>query len=395
MDPRRNPYAPGAGAPPPELAGRDALIEQAEIALDRIRSGRYAKSLILVGLRGVGKTVLLNRIQQDAESAGILGVRIEAPEGRSLPGALAPALRSALIKLDRAKATTAAVKKAFKALSGFVGAMKLKYGDVEVGLDVEPQKGLADTGDLDVDLTELLIATGEAARERSTAIAVFIDELQYVEEDQLASLITALHRCAQQELPITLLGAGLPQIVGQTGRAKSYAERLFNFPEIGPLDDDAARQALSAPAQKEGVQFNDDALEEILVKTKGYPYFIQEWGKHAWSVATATPITLLDVRQATKQATADLDASFFRVRFDRLTPAEKTYLRAMAALGPGPHRSGDIAEKLHRKVNSLGPMRSSLIAKGMIYSPEHGDTAFTVPLFDQFMKRMMPQLPNK
>ena len=203
MDPRQNPYAPGAGAPPPELAGRNALIEQAEIALDRIRSGRYAKSLILVGLRGVGKTVLLNRIQQDAEAAGIQGVRIEAPEGRSLPGTLAPALRSALIKIDRTKATSAAVKKAFTALAGFVGAMKLKYGDVELGVDVESEKGLADTGDLDVDLTELLIATGEAARERNTAIAVFIDELQYLEEDQLASLITALHRCAQQQLPIT------------------------------------------------------------------------------------------------------------------------------------------------------------------------------------------------
>jgi len=369
MDPRQNPYAPGAGAPPPELAGRNAL-------------------------RGVGKTVLLNRIQQDAEAAGIQGVRIEAPEGRSLPGTLAPALRSALIKIDRTKATSAAVKKAFTALAGFVGAMKLKYGDVELGVDVESEKGLADTGDLDVDLTELLIATGEAARERNTAIAVFIDELQYLEEDQLASLITALHRCAQQQLPITLLGAGLPQIVGQTGRAKSYAERLFEFPEIGPLDDDAARLALSAPAEKEGVQFTDEALDEILSKTQGYPYFIQEWGKHAWSVAAATPITLADVVQATEQATADLDASFFRVRFDRLTPAEKNYLRAMASLGPGPHRSGDIADKLSRKVNSLGPTRSSLIAKGMVYSPEHGDTAFTVPLFDQFMKRMMPRLPT-
>jgi hypothetical protein len=394
MDPRRNPYAPGAGAPPPELTGRDALIEQAEVAFDRIRSGRYAKSLILVGLRGVGKTVLLNRIQLDAESAGILGVRIEVPEDRSLPGSLAPALRSTLLKIDRAKATTVALKKAFQALAGFIGAMKLKYGDVEVGLDIEPEKGLADTGDLEVDLTDLLVATGEAARERATAVAVFIDELQYVEEGQLASLITALHRCAQKQLPITLLGAGLPQIIGQTGRAKSYAERLFDFPEIGPLDDAAARLALSAPAKKEEVTFNDDALDEILKQTKGYPYFLQEWGKHAWSVAVSSPITLADVLQATIEATADLDASFFRVRFDRLTPAEKHYLRAMAALGSGPHRSGDIADHLARKVNSLGPTRSALIRKGMIYSPQHGDTAFTVPLFDQFMKRMIPQLPE-
>ena len=390
MDPRRNPYAPGAGAPPPELAGRDALIERAAIALDRIRSGRHDKSMILVGLRGVGKTVLLNRVQLDAEERGIHGIRLEAPEDRSLPGILAPAMRGALLKLDRARAASAIGKKAMRALAGFIGAMKIKYGDVEVGLEVEPEKGLADSGDLDVDLTDLLVSVGEAAQERSTAFAVFVDELQYVEENQLASLITALHRCAQKQLPITLFGAGLPQIVGQTGRAKSYAERLFDFPEVGALEEAAARLALTVPAEKEGVVFESAALDEILAQTQGYPYFLQEWGKNAWSVAPSSPIIADHVRVATVHALADLDASFFRVRFDRLTPVEKNYLRAMATLGPGPHRSGDIAEKLGRKVNSLGPARSALIAKGMVYSPDHGDTAFTVPLFDQFMKRMMP-----
>jgi hypothetical protein len=391
MDPRRNPYAPGAGAPPPELAGRDALIERASIALDRIRLGRHAKSMILVGLRGVGKTVLLNRVQLDAQERGIHGLQLEAPEDRSLPGILAPVMRAALLKLDRARAASAVWKKAMRALAGFVGAMKLKYGDVEVGLEIEPELGLADSGDLDVDLTDLLLAVGEAAQDRSTAFAIFIDELQYIEEDQLASLITALHRCAQKQLPITLLGAGLPQIVGQTGRAKSYAERLFDFPEVGPLDDEAARLALTAPAEKEGVIFEGPALDEILRQSRGYPYFLQEWGKNAWSAAPSSPITEEHVHDATRHALADLDASFFRVRFDRLTPAEKNYLRAMATLGAGPHRSGDIAEQLGRKVNSLGPTRSALIAKGMVYSPDHGDTAFTVPLFDQFMKRMMPK----
>jgi hypothetical protein len=341
-------------------------------------------------LRGVGKTVLLNRVQLDAEERGIHGMRLEAPEDRSLPGILAPAMRAALLKLDRARAATAVGKRAMRALAGFIGAMKMKYGDVEVGLEVEAEKGLADSGDLDVDLTDLLVAVGEAARERSTAFAVFVDELQYVEENQLASLITALHRCAQKQLPITLFGAGLPQIVGQTGRAKSYAERLFDFPEVGALEETAARLALTAPAEKEGVFFDGDALDEILAQTQGYPYFLQEWGKNAWSVAITSPISADDVRVATVHALADLDASFFRVRFDRLTSAEKNYLRAMAILGPGPHRSGDIAEELGRKVNSLGPARSALIAKGMVYSPDHGDTAFTVPLFDQFMKRMMP-----
>jgi hypothetical protein len=391
MDPRQNPYAPGAGAPPPELAGRDALIERAAIALDRIGAGRHDKSMILVGLRGVGKTVLLNRVHLDAEARGLHGVRLEASEDRSLPGLLAPAMRAALLRLDRARAASAAGKRAMRALAGFVGAMKIKYGDVEVGLDIDPELGLADSGDLDVDLTDLLVTVGEAARDRSTAFALFIDELQYVEVDQLASLISALHRCAQQQLPITLFGAGLPQIVGRTGRAKSYAERLFDFPEVGALNDAAARLALSAPAEKEGVAFDPGALDEILRQTGGYPYFLQEWGKHAWSVAPSSPITVEHVRIASIEATAELDASFFRVRFERLAPAEKHYLRAMAALGPGPHRSGDIAEKLERKVNSLGPTRSALIAKGMVYSPEHGDTAFTVPLFDQFMKRAIPK----
>jgi hypothetical protein len=390
MDPRRNPYAPGAGAPPPELAGRDALIERAAIALDRVREGRHDKSLILIGLRGVGKTVLLNRIQIDAEERGIHGVRLEAPEDRSLPGILAPSMRVALLKLDRMKAATAGGKKALRALAGFIGAMKVKFGDVEVGVDVDPEKGLADTGDLDVDLTDLLLAVGVAARERSTAFAIFVDELQYVQEDQLAALITALHRCAQHQLPITLIGAGLPQLVGRTGRAKSYAERLFDFPEIGPLDDAASRLALTAPAEKEGVAFTSKALDAILRQTKGYPYFLQEWGKHAWSVAGASPIGTEHVREANTRAMAELDSSFFRVRFDRLTPAEKRYLRAMAELGPGPHRSGDIADQLGRKVNSLGPTRSALISKGMVYSPDYGDTAFTVPLFDLFMKRMIP-----
>jgi len=268
--------------------------------------------------------------------------------------------------------------------------MKLKFGDIEMGVDIDPQKGLADSGDLDSDLADLLISVAEAVREKATAFVIFIDELQYVDEVEFASLITALHRCAQLQLPITMIGAGLPQLIGKAGRAKSYAERLFEFPEIGRLSDAAARLALTAPANKERVRFSEGALEEILRQTQGYPYFLQEWGKHAWAAVRASPISRDDAILANQTALAELDASFFRVRFDRLTPAEKAYLRAMAELGPGPHRSGDIAEKLNRKVNSLGPTRSSLISKGMVFSPEYGDTAFTVPLFDRFMRRTMP-----
>ena len=390
MDARLNPFAPGAGTPPPELAGRDEIMERAAVALDRIRSGRAARSLVLYGLRGVGKTVLLNRIRLDAEARGIASVRIEAPEERSLPALLAPALRTALIRLRRLDAAKEGLTKAMKALAGFVGALKVKYGDVELGLDVEAEHGLADSGDLDTDLSDLIAAVGEAAAERGTAVVLFADELQYVPEEQLAALIMALHSANQAQLPITMVAAGLPQILGAMGRAKSYAERLFEFVLIDRLDESAARTALCLPALREGVEFSDDAVAVVCEQSGGYPYFLQEWGKQSWNVAEASPISGDDARRATEEVLADLDSSFFRVRFDRLTPTEKTYMRAMAELGPGPHRSGDVADRLGRKVTAVAPVRNALISKGMIYSPAHGDTAFTVPLFDGFMRRIMP-----
>ena len=391
MDPRQNPYAPGAGSPPPQLSGRDELIERAAVALDRIRAGRSARSLILYGLRGVGKTVLLNRIRLDAEARGIASVKVEAPEDRSLPALLVPALRSTLLRLSRGELLKDSLLTGMRALASFTKALKVKYEDVEFSIDADPETGLADSGDLDTDLTDLVLTLGRAAGDRATAIVLFIDELQYVPEQQLASLIAALHSSSQEQLPITMVAAGLPQLVGRTGDAKSYAERLFEFAPVDRLDDNDARNALTVPASKEGVAFNADAISEVLQRTNGYPYFLQEWGKHCWDVADASPIELHGARRATAEALAELDASFFRVRFDRLTPSQKRYLRAMAVLGRGPHRSGDIAHVMNRKVTTVAPIRNSLIAKGMIYSPAHGDTAFTVPLFDDFMKRIMPQ----
>lgn len=390
MDPRKNPYAPGAGTLPPELAGRDDVIERAAIALDRIRDGRAARSMIFYGLRGVGKTVLLTRIRIDAEARGIVSVAIEAPEDRSLPGILIPPLRAALLRLSRGEQVKSGAARALRALGGFIGSMKVKYQDLEFGIDLDKEAGLADSGDLESDLADLLRAVGLAAKERQTAIVLYIDELQYVPEDQLAALIAALHRVSQEQLPVTLMAAGLPQLLGQTGRAKSYAERLFEFVPIDRLPPGAAKAALERPAEREDVRFTDPAIRKIVEETRGYPYFIQEWGKHSWDVATKSPIALGDADEATRRATAELDASFFRVRFDRLSPGEKRYLRAMAELGEGPHRSGDIAEVLGQKVTSVAPVRNTLISKGMIYSPAHGDTAFTVPLFDGFMKRTMP-----
>ena len=390
MDPVLNPFAPGAGTPPPELAGRDDLRETVRVAIERVRRGLPTKSILMVGLRGVGKTVLLDRMRDDAEAAGIHTVRIEAPESRSLPALLAPQLRQALLRLSRNEQAKDLAQRALSALAGFAKALKIKYQDIEVGVDFDPEPGLADNGDLEHDLQALFEVVGAAAQKAGTALVLFIDELQYVQEDQLAALITALHRTAQRRLPVVLVGAGLPQLRGRMGHAKSYAERLFDFPEIGALAEPAAKIAIRKPAEAQGVEIKEDALRRLVKETHGYPYFLQEWGKHAWDTAAVSPITRRDVELASRSAVAALDESFFRVRFDRLTPVEKKYLRAMAELGPGPHRSGDVAEKLDRKVTSLGPTRNQLISKGMVWSPSHGDTAFTVPLFDEFMRRIMP-----
>lgn len=391
MDPVTNPFAPGAGTPPPELAGRDELREMIRIAIERIRRGSPAKSILMVGLRGVGKTVLLDRMREDAEALGIQTLRVEAPEDKSLPAILAPQLRQALLKLSRNEQAKKLAQRALRGLSGFAKGLKVKYQDIEVGFDFDPEPGLADNGDLEHDLQALLEVTGEAAKSAGTALVMFVDEMQYVEEDELAALITSLHRTAQRRLPVTLVGAGLPQLRGRMGRAKSYAERLFDFPEIGPLSPDNAKVAIGKPIEDQGARIQSEALERIVRETQGYPYFLQEWGKHTWDTAGASPITLRDVVKASQSAVAALDESFFRVRFDRLTQLEKRYLRAMAQLGSGPHRSGDIADELEREVTALGPTRNQLISKGMIWSPHHGDTAFTVPLFNEFMLRIMPK----
>jgi hypothetical protein len=364
-------------------------MEDVSIALHRIAHGRHAQSVILMGLRGVGKTVLLNELRRAAEGEGIVAVPIEAPEGQSLPSLIVPALRTALLRLDRGQAAMTLAKRGLGALARFVKAFKLSYGELEASLDLgEP--GVADNGDLEADLIDLIDVAGAAAGERGTALVLFIDELQYVPERELAALITALHRARQNDRPITLVGAGLPQLAGQMGRAKSYAERLFVFSQIGPLPPEAARAALANPIKAEDCDITDDAIDQVLSVTRGYPYFLQEWGKQCWDAVTACPITAADVAIASPAAIAALDASFFRVRFDRLTPSEKRYLRGMAALGEGPYISSAIAEHLGKKPNAFGPVRASLIAKGMIYTPGYGETDFTVPLFDAFMRRAIP-----
>jgi hypothetical protein len=390
MDPIKNPFSPGAGAPPPELVGRGPVLEQARILLGRIKAKRPEKSMLLTGLRGVGKTVLLNEIERMAKADDYRTIVVEAHEDKQLAPLLAPHLRTLLYELDRLAGAGNKVKRGLAVLSSFLSGIKVTVGDVSVGLDIDPERGAADSGDLAFDLPNLFAAVAEAAEERKTAVALFIDEIQYISQKELGALIMAMHRIQQLQLPLLLVAAGLPILPGLAGDSKSYAERLFSFPDIGALSAADAATALQEPARAAGVAFAPAALTEIFRLTQGYPYFLQEWGYQAWNRATASPITEDIVKAATDTVIARLDRNFFRVRFDRLTPSEKNFLRAMAELGPGPYRTGDIAEALDVKVTSLGPVRAKLIRKGMVYSPAHGEMAFTVPLFDEFMRRAMP-----
>jgi hypothetical protein len=391
MDKIRNPFSPGAGSPPPELAGRESILEQAHVLLGRIRARRPEKSLLLTGLRGVGKTVLLNEIERMAQENGYRTILVEAHEGKALAALLAPHLRRLLFELDRLAGAGNKARRGLAVLKSFIGAVRIKVGEIDIGVDIDPEAGTADSGDLEVDLPSLFAAVAEAAEEREAAVAILIDEIQYFAATELSALIMAMHKMQQRQLPLVLVGAGLPILPGLAGESKSYAERLFSFPDVGPLHEVDAAKAIREPIEEAGESISGDALHEICRLTKGYPYFLQEWGYQAWNHAQASPISLHVVRETTDIVTRRLDENFFRVRFDRLTPRERQYLRAMAELGSGPHRTGDIADTLDAKITTLGPVRANLIKKGMVYSPSHGEMAFTVPLFDEFMRRAMPE----
>lgn len=387
MNPLHNPFSPGAGAPPPELAGRNDILQQALMTLARVKRGRAEKSMLLVGLRGTGKTVVLYEISKLAEKEGYHAIMIEAHEKKSLAEILLPEIRRVLFAL----ATGEKVKYALRVVKSFFLSLKLhfKINDIDFGLGIDPEKGIADSGNLESDLAQVFVALGEAALERHTSVAVIIDELQYLSEEELSSLIMSIHKISQKSLPVVLIGAGLPQLVAKAGRAKSYAERLFDYPELGPLKKEDAELALQEPVKQEKVSFTREAIKEIIQVTEGYPYFLQEWGYQAWNIAKKSPIDIHVAKLATDASINRLDQSFFRVRFDRLTPREKEYLLALAELGAEPQRSGDVAQILGIDVKNAAPLRNNLIKKGMIYSPKHGDTAFTVPLFEGFLKRIM------
>lgn len=394
MDAVRNPYAPGAGTPPPELAGRSDVIEAGTTALRRVARGRPTQSLIMVGLRGVGKTVLLNRLNDQSISEGYKTAYLEAHEGKSLPELLAPSLRSILYGLSTIENAKEKARRGLRGLKGFLKGLRVTISDVDFGLSIDGEAGLADSGHIESDLPDLIVAMAEAAKAAQQPVAIFLDELQYLAVSEFSALIMAIHRANQRQLPVILIGAGLPQILGLAGNSKSYAERLFRFPEIGALKTEDAIRAIQKPAADEGARFTEDAVDLLLSVTEKYPYFIQQWAYESWNAAENETITRDVVERASTPAVTELDQSFFKVRFDRCTPAERKYMRALAEFGRGKHRSGDIADKLGVRVTSVAPTRSALIRKGMIYSPSHGDTAFTVPLFDEYMRRAMPHRPG-
>ena len=385
MDPVRNPFAPGAGSKPPELAGREPILEDARIAIQRALIGKPSRSQMLLGLRGVGKTVLLNKIQEMAEDQGHVTTMIEAPESKSLGELLIPKISQALRKFSVTASAKEKAHQGLRAVRSFASAFKFTLGDFS--LAVEPETGVADSGDLESDLSELFMKVGEAAKAAGSAWTLLIDEVQYLKATDLAALIVSLHKINQRGLPVLFFGAGLPQVAAMSGAAKSYAERLFHYPSVGPLEPSDARIAIRQPVEDEGERISDKALDDIVVQTRGYPYFLQEWGYQSWNIAQGDQIELEDARQAHKEATLRLDDGFFKVRFDRLTRKEQQYVIAMAQLGKGPYRSSDIAEALGETHQSLGPRRAQIIAKGMIYSPSHGDIAFTVPMFDEYLMR--------
>jgi hypothetical protein len=378
-----NPYSPGAGNPQPELAGREEILDRASSTLERTLNRRMTKSLMMLGLRGVGKTVLLNRIQQMADDAGCVTGFIEAEGKQALPDLLTPHLWRILLKLDTQKLARESVHRAFRLLRGFASAFSVQFGGIEVA--VKPETS---TGDLSLDVTDLLVAVGEAAAQRGSPVVILVDEVQYLSRDELSAIMVALHKVSQKQLPLLLFGAGLPQLAALAGEAKSYAERLFFFNEIGRLSNEAARTAIMEPLRQENVGIDGDALEAILAETDCYPFFLQLWGYYAWESAEASLISVEDVNAATDMSIEDLDQGFFNIRYQRLTDRQRDYVFALARLGPGPASSTAVAAELGVPVEKAASVRSEVIKKGVAYSPRWGLIAFTVPKFDEYLRRV-------
>lgn len=389
MEAIANPYTPGAGSRPPELAGRGAEIEQFGVLIGRMKRGATEQSIVARGLRGVGKTALLNTFEDQAEAAGFLTAYHELTPDTNLVAELVRDSERCLERLG----TGAGLK---KRLRGALGHMKTISLTGPEGFGLAVDIGSADEGTVSADLTDLFLQLGAVAKERGTGIAIFLDELQFVDELHYRALLSALHRATQKQLPIAIAAAGLPQIPLLTGEARSYAERLFDFLRISNLDDSAASAALVEPARRCGVEFSGDALSKALDWTAGYPFYIQQLGKHAWNLAASSPISAADIDRAIPAAQDALDKSIYEVRVQRATQRERLYMRAMAELGDGPYRTGQVAEEAGLSVAGASPVRQQLMKKGFIYATEdYGFVDFTVPRFAEFMQRHMPhQTPH-
>lgn len=393
MDELTNPFSPGAGTPPPELVGRKDILEQARVLLERVALRRPERSLLLTGLRGVGKTVLLNEIERMAIERNYHTAIFETMEGQSLGEMLSRPIRGIFFELNRLEGISEKVRRGLIALRNFMGSIKLSYG--EFGLDIDPMPGVADSGNIEIDIPDLLISLAEAAKEKKTQIALFIDEIQYVTKQELSALTLAMHRIQQKSLPLILIAAGLPTLPALAGNSKSYAERLFSYPIVGALSREDVARALQEPASREGVRFADESLVQIYHYTKGFPYFLQEWGYQTWKLASSSPISLELVENASLVVKERLDNNFFRVRFNRLTSKEKRFLRAMASFEADAVRSNEPCLLMgFPETSALSTVRANLIKKGMVYSPAHGVLAFTVPLFGEFMRRTIPDIAS-
>lgn len=392
MDPYINPFAPGAGSRPPELAGRDAILDAAKISCGRALKGRNARSIMLLGLRGTGKTVLLNEIGKIAKAQGLIVSKVESPERETLARLLYPEMRKVMRSLSGVEAARQVANRGLKGLRNFAAMFKIDIAGVEIGL--EPEPGLADSGDLQYDLPDIFELIGQAAAAVGKGWILLIDEVQYLSEADLSALIVAIHHMSQEGLPVLLVGAGLPQVARLAGEAKSYAERLFLYPAVDALDPASATQAIEKPILDEGASIAPEALNEIVQSTRGYPFFLQEWASTAWNIADEQRITLNDVQHSYGETLATLDNGFFRVRIDRLTKSEVLFVEKMSELGDGPYSMADIANAMGRTQSSLGPTRASIIHKGMIYSSDHGYLNFTVPLFAEFMRRQKQRVQS-
>lgn len=386
MDPLRNPYRPGGGRRPPALVGRDREIRDFEIALQRFEIGDDDRSQLLYGLRGVGKTVLLGEFHRIAEARNWPCHAIEISERVNFAKEIANLARKALLQLSAREKLGDLVRRGLAVLRSFQIRYQLPEGP-EVAFGLEPALGVADYGSLHGDISDLLVAVGRAAQPRGSGAVFTVDEFQFLPAEEMEALIVALHRISQEGLPVLFVGAGLPSLPGKVGDARSYAERLFEFRRINSLGPDEARLALARPATERGVRWTEAALDAVVRRTRGYPYFLQAFGRHCWKAASGTEITDEDVARATRDAIRSLDDGFFQVRYDRATPAGHRYLEAMAALGPGPYPSRDVAARLKRRPNQVSPQRDALIRLGLCYAPRHGEIAFTVPLFDEFVRR--------